>query len=129
MFTTISDGVVYNLNAGTGTMMFDFTGADKDKKTGIYDFTKGAELISLVFTIKSGNIGGETNVHLYLTDLGSFGTDYIENSAVKSEGVKADSKITSEQAPTVIPDPDATIPTQGNTDDTEAPTETETETE
>lgn len=100
MFTTISQGVVYSLNAGTGTMKFSFTGVSEDKQTGLYDFKDGSALVTLVFTIRS-TASGDAGVYLSLDELGSFDTDYISQGAVNAQGVSCAATVADENSTAV----------------------------
>ncbi len=115
MFTTISSNVVYNLNAASGTMMFNFTGVDADTNSGIYDFTKGGDIITLSFTVRDG-AEGDTDVYLDLIDLGAFDTDIISDGAAKSEAaqITADIVLSPEISTTA---PEGTSAPEGTTSD------------
>lgn len=105
MFTTLNTQTNYNLNAGTGTMMFSFTSADPVTKSGTFDFRTGADVISLIFTVKDG-AAGEADVYLDLMDLGSFDTDYIEGGKPTDNVTSVTSNIVLEAqvATTAVPD-------------------------
>ena len=133
MFSTLNNGVQYNLSAGSGTMMFDFTSADAATNSGTYDFRNGGKLVSLLFTVKEGATG-EANVHLILDEFGSFNTDYFEDGAAKTAGVTAKTTVTAQEPATVPSDSDNTsdpsssiIPTSSDTgSETTEPTSSDT---
>ncbi|MCH5304409.1 MAG: hypothetical protein J1E41_06060, partial [Ruminococcus sp.] len=118
MFTTLNTQTIYNLNAGTGTMMFSFTSADPETQSGTYDFRAGGDVITLVFTVRQGATGS-ADVYLDLMDLGSFGKDYFEQgNATSSAGdVTSDIVIESQQA-TTSDVSETTLPIATTTEDT-----------
>ena len=81
IFTTVSSGTSYNLNAASGTMKFAFTGVDAANNKGLFDFSKGGELVTLVFTVKSG-ASGIAHIRLNVENLGSMSKDYVADFAV-----------------------------------------------
>ena len=137
MFGTVAEGVTYNLNAGTGKMKFNFTGVDAVNKTGLYDFSKGAQLVTLVFTLRA-NSTGDANVMLNVTDLGTFDTDYVENGTVKDNSATVNATINDEEATTsateetevtiATGDTGSTTPTSSETTGTETTEPTDTQT-
>lgn len=137
MFGTVAEGVTYNLNAGTGKMKFNFTGVDAANKTGLYDFSKGAQLVTLVFTLRA-NSTGDANVMLNVTDLGTFDTDYVENGTVKDNSATVNATINDEEATTsateetevtiATGDTGSTTPTSSETTGTETTEPTDTQT-
>ncbi|MGN1138039.1 MAG: Ig-like domain-containing protein, partial [Ruminococcus sp.] len=111
MFTTISDGVVYKLDVAAGTMKFNFTGADSENKTGKYDFSKGAQLVTLVFTIRANSVG-DAEINLNVNDLGAFDTDYVEDGTVKDSSATVNATVNDEEATTsATEDTEVTIAT------------------
>ena len=137
MFGTVAEGVTYNLNAGTGKMKFNFTGVDAVNKTGLYDFSKGAQLVTLVFTLRA-NSTGDANIMLNVTDLGTFDTDYVENGTVKDNSATVNATISDEEATTsateetevtiATGDTGSTTPTSSETTGTETTEPTDTQT-
>lgn len=104
MFTTLSSGVSYNLNAAQGTMKFAFTGVDAANNKGLFDFTNGGALVTLVFTVKAGSTG-RADINLNVNNLGSMSKDYIEDSLINSTvelnvAASAEEATTSATAPT-----------------------------
>ena len=78
MFPVASDAS-YNLNAGTGVIVFNFSGAN-----GKYDFTEdGRVLVKLVFTKKSEATVGTATVYLNICELASRDKNYVEENSVK----------------------------------------------
>lgn len=129
MFGTVAEGVTYNLNAGTGKMKFNFTGVDAVNKTGLYDFSKGAQLVTLVFTLRA-NSTGDANIMLNVTDLGTFDTDYVENGTVKDKSATVNATINDEKATTsATEETEVTIATgtSSETSDTQETTPTGTD--
>lgn len=99
MFTTISEGVTYRLDVAAGKMKFNFTGVDSVNKTGKYDFSKGAQLVTLVFTIRA-NSTGDAAINLNVTDLGTFDTDYVADGSVKDSSATVNATVNDEEATT-----------------------------
>ncbi|MGN0488269.1 MAG: Ig-like domain-containing protein [Ruminococcus sp.] len=125
MFTTLSSGVTYKLDAGTGTMKFNFTGVNQNENSGLYDFTKGAQLIKLVFTVIGGKYG-DADVQLSVVDLGGFGKSYVDNSVVMvTEGVSINSSVSDEEATTSPTMPTEVIIATDNTEPTDVTGSTE----
>ena len=128
MFTTLNTQTIYNLHAGTGTMMFSFTSADPVTQSGTFDFRSGGDIITLSFTVRDGATG-EADVYLDLMDLGSFSTDYVSGGTITpaADNITSNIVILPEVSPTVVPDvtiPIATVTTE--TDPTPGPDETTT---
>ena len=96
MFTTLNSNVSYRLNVSEGMMKFTFTGVSNDQK-GIYDFTGGAPLITLMFTVKAG-AEGSADVSLNFEQLGSIDKAYVENGAVVDNNAVVSSVIEGENA-------------------------------
>jgi hypothetical protein len=124
MFNTLSSGVTYNLNAGTGEMRFNFTGINESTKLGKFDFTKGADLIKLVFTVKSGATG-DANIQLSAVDLGSIDKEYVDNSVVKDISAKVDVVLSKEEATTSATEETSAPIASGTTEATESTSATE----
>ena len=78
MFPVVTDAN-YNLSAGTGVVVFNFSGTN-----GKYDFTKGDTLVQLVFTKKSESTVGTAYVYMKVYDLSSKNTGYVVNGEVKA---------------------------------------------
>ena len=126
MFTTLNTQTIYNLNAGTGTMMFTFTSADPATQSGTYDFRNGGDIISLIFTVKDG-ASGDTDVYLELMDLGSFKTDYVSGGQIKpdADNITTNIAIEAQVATTVAPETSEPIATAtSDTDPTANPNAT-----
>ena len=128
MFSTLNSNVVYNLKAAHETMMFTFTSVDAATKQGTYDFRNGGDVISLVFTVKSG-ASGTADVNLQLLDLGSISKDYYENGVKKADGASGSADIQGEEASTAPTEEDTTLPTETFTQgDTDSQPQSDTET-
>lgn len=127
MFTTLDNQVVSNLNAGSGTMMFNFTSVNAQTQSGTYDFTKGGEVISLVFTLREG-AEGDTDVHLDLMELGSFSkttdTDYVSDGKATDNAKNLTVNVTLEPQSAPVPTEETTGDT--NPSDTTSPDSSET---
>ena len=118
-------------------MKFNFTGVDAVNKTGLYDFSKGAQLVTLVFTLRA-NSTGDANVMLNVTDLGTFDKDYVENGTVKDNSATVNATINDEEATTsateetevtiATGDTGSTTPTSSETTGTETTEPTDTQT-
>ena len=115
MFTTLNSQTIYNLKAGTGTMMFSFTSADPSTQSGTYDFRTGGDVISLVFTLKQGATGS-ADVYLDLIDLGTFTKDYIEQGkSTPSTGDVTSNVILEAQTATTSSTDETSIPIASST--------------
>ncbi len=116
MFTTLNNQVIYNLHAGSGTMMFNFTSVDPDTQTGTFDFKNGGEVISLMFTVKDG-AEGEADVYLDIMDLGSFGKESAEDKDYVVDG-KPTADAAAITSNVVLEPQIATVPVEDTTGDT-----------